>query len=198
MGSYGLTDRSGIALSLLARGGRRVKGAERYAYPAPTYVSDVREPNLHEIVTERAQRLLLPRGLSSESRARVLQATSNMRDQPEHRAEYFRGMLGAWMLLQVGVILAMSIPVAIAEELDKSGLRAVVSVAAGLEAFCIGGALLACWWYYAARRAARAARRFGTSSPEYRQAAARATSSGRTVPYQALLGLVVTVLVLVS
>jgi hypothetical protein len=71
-----------------------------------------------------------------------------MRDNPSGEAEYSEGMMGAWMMLQVAVVLMMGILVAVAAEFDRDALRAV---AAGLEAFCVAGALLADWWYYAAR-----------------------------------------------
>jgi hypothetical protein len=117
-----------------------------------------------------------------------------MRDQPEKRAEYFKGMIGAWVMLQVAVILTMSIPTAVAGALDRDALPAVASVAAGLETFRIAGALLAAWWYYAAREA----RRRGAESAEYRRALLRATSSGQTVIYQALLGVAVGIIVLAA
>ena len=116
-----------------------------------------RSDKLHEILTQHAQQLLLPRGLAPESRDRLFKATLWMRDQPERRAEYFKGMMGAWMMLQVAVIVTMGIPAAVAVAFDPGALRAVASVAAGLEAFCIAGVSLAAWWYYAARWAAREA-----------------------------------------
>jgi hypothetical protein len=154
--------------------------------------------NLHEILTERAQQLLLPRGLSPDARDRVIQATRMLRDSPELRSQYFKGMMGAWMMLQVAVIVLMGILVAIVQAVDTGAVRGVAAIAGGLETFCIAGALSACWWYYAARRVAREAHRHGTSSLEYRRAAVRATSTGRTVPYQILLGVAVTVIVLAT
>jgi hypothetical protein len=47
-----------------------------------------RSDNLHEILTERGQQLLLPRGLPPESRERLFEATRWMRDQPERRAAW--------------------------------------------------------------------------------------------------------------
>jgi hypothetical protein len=157
-----------------------------------------RSDYLHEILTQHAQQLLLPRGLPPESRDRLFKATRWMRDQPERRAEYFKGMMGAWMMLQVAVIVTMGIPVAVAVAFDLGAVRAVASVAAGLEAFCSAGAFLAAWWYYAARWAAREARRRGPESAEYSRAVLRATSSGQTVKYQALLGIVVMIIVLAA
>jgi hypothetical protein len=158
----------------------------------------VRPANFHEVLTERCQRLFMPRRLPLETRNRLVQATRLMRDKPESRPEYFKGMEGAWGLLQVGVTLAFCPIVAVLDALGRHGLHAAVSVFAGLTAFCVNGALLSCWWYYTARRAARVARRAGVSSDEYRRAAARATSDGRTIPYQALLGIAVTAIGLLS
>jgi hypothetical protein len=174
----------------------RVVGAARIAIARLTAPNT--GDNLHENLTAQVQRLLLPRGLSHQARVQLLQTTRTIRDQPDFRPAYLKGTLGAWVLLQVAVILAMAVPVAIADAIDRDGLRAIASVAAGLETFCITGALAACWWYYAALLASRAARRDGTMSAQYRRAAARATSTGRTVPYQILLGVCVTVLVIGS
>ena len=161
-------------------------------------MTDATNDNLHEILTEHVQRLLLPRSLSTNARDRVIAATRVLRDSPESRAQYFKGMTGAWMTVQVALTLVMGLLIAIVQTFDTGAVRGVAAIAGGLEAFCIGGAVAACWWYFAARRLAHEARVHGTSSAEYRRAAARAMSTGRTIPYQIGLGVAVTVIVLVT
>jgi hypothetical protein len=150
------------------------------------------------VLTARVQRLFMPRGISADASARLIQATEKMRDSPEGRAAYFKGMLGAWMTLEAALIVVMGVVVAVVKAVDVGAVRAAAAVSGGLSAFCIGGVLCACRWYFAARRATREGKRHGTSSPEYRQALARATSSGRTVPYQIALGIAVLLIVLLN
>jgi hypothetical protein len=158
-----------------------------------------RPDNLNDVVAALFQRLIVPRGLSLERRARWLERLRR-RESPTERAQYFRCMLGAWAGLQVALTVATAGLLAIADAIlghDRQVDHVGASVFAGLATFCVWGAGAACWWYCAALWADRVARRHGTSSDSYGAALTRATSR-RTVPVQVISGMLVMVLVLTT
>lgn len=155
--------------------------------------------NSHEKLVALLQSVMRPRTVPREAQARLNRRTRELRESPDFRPEYFKGMIGAWMMAEVVAILGTAVIAAvIAQVAGKGPAHVMAAVGIGVMAFCVAGVFVAMWWYYAARRAAREARRHGTSSDSYRRAVSRATSTGRTIPFQAGLGVVVTVIVLVT
>lgn len=156
-------------------------------------------PNFHETLMRRVQAALLKRpGVSPVVRANVLKLSAAVPDEPDRRATYFIGLQVAWMVLTVASIVVGAVPVAIATALGHEALRIVASVTAGVITFCCAGTTVACWWHYEARWAVRQARRSGTTSAEYQRALRRATPSGRTIPYQVVLGIAVAITTLLA
>jgi hypothetical protein len=155
--------------------------------------------NTHEKLVAWSQSVVRPRTVPREVQARLNRRTRELRESPDFLPEYFKGMTGAWMMAEVLAIVGTAVTAGvIAQVVGKGPAHVVAAVGIGVMAFCVAGVFVAMWWYYAARRAAREARRQGTSSDNYRRAVSRATSTGRTIPFQAGLGVVVTVMVLIT
>lgn len=153
------------------------------------------EGNLHEKLTAWTQSLMRPRGVSREAQARLIRRTRERSESPDFRPEYFKGMIGGWMMAEVVAILATGVAGAIASSVGRIAARVTVATGSFGIAFCVAGVFAAIWWYYAAKSAAREARRSGVTSERYLRLSRRARSSALTLWYQGMLGVVVAVLV---